>query len=161
MGEKADRNYYEVLGVPRDASQDDIHQAWRKLAAINHPDSNSDPEKNSDCAEKMKEINKAYETLRVPAKRAEYDATLSSTPPSRQSKQPKGSGPGRSLRDQLIDYPGIPRSPEPSPADGAKQSSGKVPTARIKLTMSEVMRGTIKQIKVDGKLINLHISIEG
>ncbi|BDS07743.1 curved DNA-binding protein [Oceaniferula spumae] len=64
------RDYYEVLGVSRDASQDDIRKAFRKLARKYHPD----VAKDKDTAEeKFKEVNEAYEVLGDPEKREKYD----------------------------------------------------------------------------------------
>jgi molecular chaperone DnaJ len=63
------RDLYEVLGVRRDASQQDIKKAFRQLARENHPDVNSDPE----AERRFKEITLAYETLSDPAKRQRYD----------------------------------------------------------------------------------------
>lgn len=64
------RDYYEVLGVPRDASQEEIKKAYRRLARKYHPDANPD---DPSAVEKMKEINEAYEVLGNPEKRAKYD----------------------------------------------------------------------------------------
>ncbi|KUK86238.1 MAG: Chaperone DnaJ domain protein [Synergistales bacterium 58_81] len=64
------RDYYEILGVPRNASQNDIQKAFRKLARKYHPDVNKDP----DADNRFKEINEAYEVLRDPEKRKKYDA---------------------------------------------------------------------------------------
>ena len=61
--------YYDVLGVSRDASQDEIKRAFRKLAAKYHPDAGGDEEK-------FKEISEAYSTLSDEAKRREYDQML-------------------------------------------------------------------------------------
>jgi len=63
------RDYYEVLGVPRNASTDDLKQAFRKLARQYHPDVN----KESDAEERFKEINEAYAVLSDPDRRAAYD----------------------------------------------------------------------------------------
>lgn len=63
------RDYYEVLGVSKDASDADLKKAYRKLAKKYHPDVNKD----ADAEEKFKEINEAYETLSDAQKRATYD----------------------------------------------------------------------------------------
>jgi curved DNA-binding protein len=64
------RDYYEVLGVPRDASQKDIKAAFRKLARQHHPDVNpGDPA----ASDRFKEINEAHEVLGDPQKRRMYD----------------------------------------------------------------------------------------
>lgn len=65
----SDRDYYEVLGVPRNASADDLKAAFRRLARQYHPDVNSAP----DAEEKFKEINEAYAILSDDQKRAAYD----------------------------------------------------------------------------------------
>ena len=62
-------DYYEVLGVPRDADQDAIRRAYRKLARKYHPDLNSE----SDAEERFKELGEAYEVLSDAEKRERYD----------------------------------------------------------------------------------------
>ena len=68
----AEKNYYDVLGVKKDASDSDIKKKYRKLVRQYHPDVSDDP--NAD--NKIAEINNAYETLRDKDKRAQYDAML-------------------------------------------------------------------------------------
>lgn len=63
-------DYYEILGVPRDATADDIKHAYRRLARQYHPDANRD---DPEAAERFKEINAANEVLSDPAKRQRYD----------------------------------------------------------------------------------------
>jgi molecular chaperone DnaJ len=66
----AKRDYYEVLGVPKNASKDDIKKAYRKLAIQYHPDKNPG---NKEAEEKFKEATEAYEVLGDDQKKAAYD----------------------------------------------------------------------------------------
>lgn len=63
------KDYYQILGVSRDAKPDDIRKAYRKLAKQYHPDIN----KEAGAEDKYKEINEAYEVLKDPDKREKYD----------------------------------------------------------------------------------------
>mgnify|MGYP000799171525 CR=1 FL=1 len=62
-------DYYKILGVDKNASQDDIKKAFRKLARKYHPDLNPD---NKEAEEKFKEVNEAYEVLSDANKKARY-----------------------------------------------------------------------------------------
>src|SRR5690554_6243309 len=63
------KDYYRILGVSRDASQDDIKRAYRKLARKYHPDVS----KEADAEQRFKEVGEAYEVLKDPEKRKAYD----------------------------------------------------------------------------------------
>ncbi|XP_062861433.1 dnaJ homolog subfamily B member 2 isoform X2 [Trichomycterus rosablanca] len=96
-------DYYDVLGVPRGASQDEIKKAYRKLALQWHPDKN--PDNKEEAERKFKEIAEAYEVLSDRSKREAYDTYGKSRIPN------SGSG-GGSFSD---DFPGFTftfRSPE-------------------------------------------------
>ncbi|HEY8423316.1 MAG TPA: molecular chaperone DnaJ [Clostridia bacterium] len=64
------KSYYDILGVPKTATEEEIKSAYRKLAKKYHPDLNPG---DKEAAEKFKEINEAYEVLSDPGKRANYD----------------------------------------------------------------------------------------
>ena len=69
MSEK--RDYYEVLGLQKGASEAEIKKAYRKMAIKYHPDRNRDNKEEAEA--KMKEINEAYDVLKDPQKKAQYD----------------------------------------------------------------------------------------
>ena len=66
----SNRDYYEVLGVAKNASEAEIKKAFKRLAMKHHPDRNQD---DAQAAEKFKEAKEAYEILSDPQKRAAYD----------------------------------------------------------------------------------------
>ena len=63
------KDYYKIVGVPRDATADDIKRAYRRMARKHHPDVNKDPQAEA----RFKELGEAYEVLKDPGKRAAYD----------------------------------------------------------------------------------------
>ena len=84
------KDYYEILGVPRTASQGDIRKAYRKLAKEYHPDVNKD----AGSSEKYKEINEAYEVLKDSEKRRQYDALGANWQQGQSFTPPPGWGGG-------------------------------------------------------------------
>ena len=66
----AGEDFYQILGVPRNASQDEIQRAYRKLARTYHPDVNHDP----GAEDRFKEVSEAYDVLSDPETRRRYDA---------------------------------------------------------------------------------------
>lgn len=80
-------DFYDALGVPRTASQEEIQRAYRTLARANHPDVNPDPA----AEDRFKTISEAYDVLSDPEKRARYDAGAAA---GRTNGHPGGSGGG-------------------------------------------------------------------
>ena len=90
------QDYYEILGVPRTATEDEIKKAYRKLARKHHPDVNPN---DKSAEEKFKKINEAYEVLSDAEKRKKYDRFGENwkngqqfTPPPEWGPQPPGGG---------------------------------------------------------------------
>ena len=102
------RDYYEVLGVDRNADDGTIKKAYRKLAKKLHPDLNPD---DPQAEAKFKEINEAYETLSDPDKRKSYDAAQQ---PTRQEQPGKRPGAARTA----------PRPPAGGPIDFSQMAGG-------------------------------------
>ena len=63
------KDYYKIMGLARNATQDEVKRAYRKLARKYHPDVSKEP----DAESKFKELGESYEVLKDPQKRAAYD----------------------------------------------------------------------------------------
>ncbi|MGH3088142.1 MAG: DnaJ domain-containing protein, partial [Rubrobacteraceae bacterium] len=81
------RDYYEILGVSRKASEQEIKKAYRRLARSHHPDANPN---DSDAEERFKELTEAYEVLSNPAARRAYDTYGHQVPRGAAGGQPGG-----------------------------------------------------------------------
>ncbi len=92
------KDYYKVLGVERNASEEDIRKAYRKLAMQHHPDRNPN---NKQAEERFKEINEAYQVLSDPQKRGHYDRLGSDY-----SNWQRRGAPGDFNWDQYGGFPG-------------------------------------------------------
>jgi curved DNA-binding protein len=90
------KDYYDIMGVKKDAAQDEIKRAYRKLARKYHPDVS----KEADAEEKFKEVGEAYEVLKDPEKRAAYDQLGSQWQAGQDFHPPPGWDAGFEFSDQ-------------------------------------------------------------
>lgn len=97
------RDYYEVLGVPRTASEKEIKDAYRKLARKYHPDLQAGKDKKQ-AEEKFKELNEANEVLGDPKKRAKYDQLGANWKEGMEFRPPP---PGGGAREEEFDFGGF------------------------------------------------------
>ena len=88
------KDYYKILGVSRDASQDDIKKAFRRLARKYHPDVSKEP----DAEDRFKDVGEAYEVLKDPEKRAAYDQLGADWKAGQDFRPPPGAGAGAGPR---------------------------------------------------------------
>ena len=82
------RDYYELLGISRDASAGEVHRAFRARARQCHPDVST----RADAAARFHELSTAYAVLRDPRKRGRYDREVPAARPSRPSSRPSPAG---------------------------------------------------------------------
>ncbi len=140
-------DYYEVLGVPRDASTEQIKKAYRKLAMKYHPDVADDP----GSADKFKEIGEAYEVLHDPNKRAMYDRggdPLSGNGGFGGFGFPGGAGfDFTNLVDAMFGAQASSRGPR------SRTRRGQDALVRLNLTLSEAAFGVTKPLRVDTAVI--------
>lgn len=137
----AKRDYYEVLGLNRGASADEIKRAFRRLAAKYHPDANpGDPE----AEEKFKEINEAYQVLSDPQKRAQYDQFGHMGPGASGADFGNGDFGFGGFGDIFDMFFGG------AAAGGRRSGPERGPDLRYDLTVTleEVLKGTEKEVRV-------------
>lgn len=136
------RDYYEVLGVSKDASQDEIKSSFRKLAKKYHPDVSKEP----DAAERFKEAQEAYAILSDATKRKQYDQF------GHQAFNNNGAG-GYDYSD--FDFSDIfgdlfgGSFGGFGDVFGSKKSKGRDTLLRVDLTFNEAVFGTTKKINLD------------
>jgi curved DNA-binding protein CbpA len=95
------RDLYELLGVPREASGDDVRKAYRRLARQHHPDANPD---TPEAEERFKEIQQAYEILSNPEMKRQYDERLRSSARKRRGGSRMGTvGSARTRNTSQVD----------------------------------------------------------
>ena len=146
MAEK--RDYYEVLGVPKNANADEIKKAYRKAAIKYHPDKNPG---DKEAEDKFKEAAEAYDVLSNDDKRARYDkfghAGMSGAAGAGGAGGFGGFGGGFSMEDIFSQFGDI--------FGGHTSNINRASDirVRIKLTLSEIAEGTTKKIKVNKDVV--------
>jgi molecular chaperone DnaJ len=140
-------DYYEILGVRRDASAEDIKKAYRKLARQYHPDVND----SDDAHEKFKEIGRAFQVLSDPQKRQIYD--LGGDPLATGGGAGPGGGFGQAfsftdIMDAFFGQTGpTTRGPRP------RVRRGQDALIPLRITLAEAAFGTTREIKVDTAVV--------
>ncbi len=145
-------DYYETLGVSRDADQEEVKKAYRKLAMKYHPDRNSGSE---DAEARFKEIVEAYEVLKDPERRAAYDRYGKE---GMKAGGPGGGFQGFDLHDAIEifmrDFGGgsfeevFGGGRRGGRRRGSKRRKGETIRVRLPLTLDEVVQGATKKIRV-------------
>ncbi|MGP5414100.1 molecular chaperone DnaJ [Brachybacterium paraconglomeratum] len=131
-------DYYELLGVSRDASTEEIKKAYRKLARTLHPDVNPDPE----AAEKFKKVSQAYETLSHADKRRQYD--MGGGPGM--GGFPGGGGAGFDFNDIFDMFAGASGMRGRNQGPVPRQRRGGDVLRRVKIELRDVVFGTEQEV---------------
>ncbi|HUQ53691.1 MAG TPA: DnaJ C-terminal domain-containing protein [Gammaproteobacteria bacterium] len=140
------KDYYQTMGVARDASADDIKRAYRRLARKYHPDVS----KEKDAEARFKEIGEAYEVLRDPEKRAAYDA-LGARKPGEDFRPPPDwefghgvqgdAGAHSDFFEQMFGGLGARR--------GSFRSRGFDTAGQVEVTLEEAFSGTERRLSLE------------
>ena len=157
-------NYYEVLGVPRGASDKDVRQAYRKLARKHHPDVNQG---NKASETKFKEINEAYSVLSDPEKRSKYDKYGDNWTRSEQMEEGARTHPGGTFRwtttggdDPFVDTGSGRGSPFESLFANLGRERRRPPAEEhpVEVTLEEAFQGTTRLLALpDGRRLEVSI----
>jgi molecular chaperone DnaJ len=133
-------DYYEILGVSRDASTEDIKRAYRKLARQLHPDINAGPE----AEERFKEVGHAYEVLSNPEKRQLYDMGADPSGPG------GGFGAGFGFSDIFETFFG---GAATARGPASRQRRGQDALIRVEVDLSEAAFGTQRELQMDTAVV--------
>jgi len=145
------KDYYQILGVPRTASSDEIKRAYRRLARKYHPDVSKEP----DAEARFKEVNEANEALKDPEKRAAYDALGDQWRAGQEFRPPPG---GRAYHREFHFGPGEEAGFSDFFASlfggafgGGRQAfrrRGQDQTVRIEVTLEDAFHGATRELRL-------------
>jgi curved DNA-binding protein len=147
------KDYYKTLGVARDAPQDEIKRAYRRLARKFHPDVSKEP----DAEARFKEINEANEVLHDPEKRTAYDALGSNWRAGQDFRPPPGAQPGHYEfhfgPDEAAEFSDFfssifGRDFHAGPQE-QRRRRGQDQTVRIAIDLEDAYRGGTRQLRMD------------
>lgn len=141
----AKRDYYEVLGVGKSATDKELKKAYRKLAIKFHPDKNPN---NKEAENKFKEAAEAYEVLNDPNKKARYDQYGHAGLEGGGFGGGGFGGGGMNMDDIFSQFGDIFGSSFGSSRGGRRRSKGSNLRVRVKLTLEEIATGIEKKIKI-------------
>ena len=156
-----DKDYYQVLGVPKNAPQADVKKAYRKLAQQHHPDRNRG---NKDAEDRFKEISAAYDVLGDPEKRKQYDQVRDMAA-SGFGGFPGTGGGGRRVRVEDVPFDaggfgdigdlgdlfgGLFGGARGGRGGRVRQATGADLQTEARISFEEAMRGVTIPIRIDG-----------
>lgn len=145
------KDYYQLLGVPREATADEVKKAYRRMARRFHPDVSKEP----DAAARMSEINEAHAVLSDPERRAAYDALASGHRPGERFTPPPDwdagfefSGSGADGAGDFSDFFAelFGRAARQRPAGRGTPGRGEDHHAKIVLDLEDAWRGATRQV---------------
>jgi curved DNA-binding protein len=151
------RNYYQILGVPRDATNEEIKKTFRKLARQYHPDVNPN---NKLAEEKFKDINEAYDTLSDEVTRADYDNLLfgrgkRKTTSRSQTSNGNGTRP-RQAAESWQDF--TPQTTKRAKVVTPNRQSPRDVEAKLTISLEKAYRGGRERIRLeDGRSLEVEM----
>lgn len=153
------RNYYQTLGVPRDATNEEIKKTFRKLARQYHPDVNPN---NKLAEEKFKDINEAYDILSDEIKRADYDSLLFGKGKRGVPLRPptdNRNGTGAPSRQQASDWKDFaPQTTKRAKVVTPNRPSPRDVEAKLTIPLEKAYRGGRERIRLeDGRSLEVEM----
>ncbi len=162
------KDYYQTLGLSRDASQEEIKRAYRKLARKFHPDVS----KETDAEARFKEVGEAYEVLKDPEKRAAYDQFGSNWQAGQEFRPPpdwdagfefRGSTAGTGFSDFFETlfgasgpFAGARRGPGGAAHGGFHAAGGEDHHAKIMISIEDAVKGARRSIRLQSPELDAH-----